>query len=122
MESNKALFFVYNAHSGMKHSIWDSIHKLLSPNTYECDLCKLTYGPFSENRRWKKFRSQSTIEMNFLHKDEYQKLFKSKFEKLYDLPVILFQDNYELSVLVGKKELGEMKDVKTLIDTVQSRL
>ena len=60
--------------------------------------------------------------MNFLHKDEYQKLFKSKFEKLYDLPVILFQDNYELSVLVGKEELSEMKDVKTLIDTVQSRL
>lgn len=122
MQKNKALILVYNANSGKTNSLIDSAHKLLSPKTYECKLCELTFGPIAENRKWKAFRKSSDIEMIFLHKDEYQKQFKSKFEKLYDLPVILHQDNYDLSLLLGKDELNEIEEVETLIEVIKSRL
>jgi hypothetical protein len=122
MPNNKALIFVYNANSGAKHTLLDSLHKVFSPKTYECNLCELTYGVISENRKWKAFRKNSDIEMTFLHKDEYQKKFKSKFEKLYDLPAVMYQDNYELSLLVGKDEINEITDVDVLIEKIKSRL
>ncbi|MBZ9627958.1 GTPase [Psychroflexus sp. CAK57W] len=122
MQKNKALIFVYNANSGVHNSLLDSVHKILSPKTYECNLCELTFGAISENRKWKAFRKKSDIEMVFLHKKEYQRKFKSKFEKLYDLPVILYQDNYDLSLLMGKDELNQIEKVETLIEKIKSRI
>lgn len=122
MQKNKALIFVYNANSGAKNALLDSAHKVLSPKTYECRLCELTFGLISENKKWKAFRKSSDIEMIFLHKDEYQKNFKSKFEQLYDLPVILHQDNYDLSLLMSKGELNQIEDVEVLIQKIKSRL
>lgn len=122
MEKNKALFLVYNANSGFDNALLDSAHKIFSPKTYDCRLCQLTFGVISENKKWKKFRQQSPIEMIFLHKDEYQEKFRSKFEKLYDLPVILHQDNYDLSVLMAKDELNQIEDIDTLIEKIKSRL
>lgn len=122
MVRNKSLIFVYNANAGFSNALLDSAHKVLNPNTYECKLCELTFGVISENKKWKAFRKQSDMEMIFLHKDEYQKKFKSKFEKLYDLPVVLFQDNYELSLVIGKDELNKIEDVELLIEKIKSRV
>ncbi|WP_127844370.1 GTPase [Psychroflexus aestuariivivens] len=119
---NKRLIFVYNADSGVKNSLLDSAHKFLKPETYECSLCQLTYGLFSENKKWKSFRKKSEIEFEFLHKDEYEKNFKSKFEALQPLPVILFQDNYDLDVFVSAEELNKMNDVSELIEKLQRRI
>ncbi|WP_273567857.1 hypothetical protein [Maribacter halichondriae] len=50
------LIFIYNADSGFRNAIIDGAHKILSPNTYECNLCELTFGAFTENKVWAKFR------------------------------------------------------------------
>ena len=36
----KSLLIVYNADSGFFNTIAASVHKLVSPQTYECALCK----------------------------------------------------------------------------------
>ena len=59
------LIFVYNATSGKAGSLLASAHKFFSPNTYECDLCSLTFGVFSENKKWKTFRKSTNFEMVF---------------------------------------------------------
>jgi len=41
------LIFVYNAESGTMNSAIDFAHKMLSPETYECNLCRITYGNFA---------------------------------------------------------------------------
>ena len=122
MPKNKALIFVYNANPGVENAFLDSIKKIFRPETYDCRLCQLTYGVISENRRWKAFKKESDIEMVFLHKDEYRRSFKSKFEDLYDLPVVLYQDNYDLSLMVSHKELDEIENVEELIQKIKSRL
>jgi hypothetical protein len=122
MQKNKALIFVYNANPGAGNAFLDSIQKVFSPKTYDCRLCQLTYGVIAENRTWKAFRKKSDVEMIFLHKDEYQKSFKSKFESLYELPVVLYQDNYDLSLMVSKDEFDQIDDVEELIYKIESRL
>ena len=41
------LIFVYRANSGPTSLALDFIHKIVSPKTYSCNLCNVTYGNFS---------------------------------------------------------------------------
>ncbi|NJM95354.1 MAG: GTPase, partial [Acaryochloridaceae cyanobacterium CSU_5_19] len=41
------LIFVYNANSGGINTALDIAHKLLSPSTYRCNLCRLTHDTFT---------------------------------------------------------------------------
>ena len=63
------LIFVYNADSGLMNTLMDIGHKAISPQTYECSLCGLTFGVLKEHKQWKQFRSESSIDMKFLHRD-----------------------------------------------------
>ena len=37
------IVFIYNAKSGTVNSLIDWAHKIVSPDTYECSLCSMTY-------------------------------------------------------------------------------
>ena len=49
------LLFVYNADSGPLNALLDFGHKIVSPGTYPCSLCRLTYGTFGMRREWREF-------------------------------------------------------------------
>ena len=70
------IIFVYNADSGFVSSLLDIGHKVISPDTYSCNLCKMTYGVIGEREEWKKYRESSKDEMEFLHKDEFENKYK----------------------------------------------
>ena len=56
MEKQKIekLIFIYNANSGKHNALLDTMHKIVSPNTYNCNLCDITFGLFTENKTWRK--------------------------------------------------------------------
>ncbi|MDP5100229.1 MAG: GTPase, partial [Nonlabens sp.] len=88
------LIFVYNANAGKINSLLDSAHKLISPGTYDCKLCELTYGVFKEDVDWIRFResvktTNPNLQLEFLHKDEFEKQYWSKWLPKYDFPIIL---------------------------------
>lgn len=114
-EENPKLIFVYNADSGFKNLVVDAAHKIFSPKTYPCKLCDLTYGKLGEKRVWKKYRKQAKAEMKFLHADEFEALYKSKFRPAFELPVVLIEEQYELDVLLSNRKLDEIKNVEELI-------
>jgi hypothetical protein len=118
-KGNTKLIFIYNADSGLKNAIKDSAHKILSPKTYQCKLCDLTYGPFKEKKKWKEFRKKSNIEMQFLHADEFEKLYKSKFRPSFALPVILLENQYDLEILISHKGLDQIDSVDSLIEKIK---
>ena len=120
-ESIKKLIFVYNADSGLRNLLIDGAHKIFSPATYECNLCDITYGAFTENSIWKKFRQESDLEMVFLHKDEFSKTYKSKFGHKFTFPIVLSETNQGLEVLVKTEELNGMADAKELIAMLHAR-
>ncbi len=118
---DQKLIFVYNANSGTRNAILDSMHKVFSPTTYACSLCDITYGLVSENKVWKKFREQSGRIMEFLHKDEFSQLYASKFGHKFEFPIVLLEGEKGLEVLISTSELNELKDAEDLITKVRQR-
>ncbi|MDX1463299.1 MAG: GTPase, partial [Marinirhabdus sp.] len=83
------LIFVYNAKAGRVNALLDTAHKVLQPETYPCALCQLTFGTLGEKAEWKVFRESSTTTMVFLHKDEFERQYKSKWLPKYEYPLVL---------------------------------
>lgn len=71
-EPRTSLLFVYNADSGLFNTFADIGHKMFSPSTYECALCALTHGYFSERKQWRAFVEQLDCSCDFLHRDEFK--------------------------------------------------
>jgi hypothetical protein len=71
--SHAELVFVYNADSGLFNTVADAAHKILSPSTYSCNLCKVTYGWFTERTQWRSFVESLKVPCSFLHRDELRR-------------------------------------------------
>lgn len=118
----RKLIFIYNANSGKKNALVDIAHKIISPNTYSCSLCDITFSVFKENKDWKKFRKASIIPMEFLHKDEFNKVFASKFNFKTNYPVVLAETDYNLEFFIATDELNTIENVADLMQLVEGRL
>lgn len=116
------LIFVYNANSGARNALMDSMHKVFSPSTYECKLCDITYGLVSENRTWKKFRRNSERKMVFLHKDEFAKQYASKFGHRFEFPIVLVEGKNGLELLISTEEINALKTSHGLIRLLKERI
>lgn len=107
------LIFVYNADSGLVNTLMDIGHKVISPQTYQCNLCALTFGLVSEHKKWKQFREESATEMEFLHRDE----FEQKYQQKFDYPLVLKQ-NGDLQIVISQAELNQIKTLDELVAKV----
>ncbi|MGC1516748.1 MAG: GTPase [Maribacter sp.] len=119
------LLFIYNANSDNGSQLLDFAHKMLSPATYDCNLCSLTFGRFTEKRQWKVFRKKLKSDghaLSFLHKDEFQNRYKSKFGHAFTFPIILMETDYDLEVLVSAESLDKMGTLEELIAKIQFSL
>ncbi|MDC8003194.1 GTPase [Aureisphaera galaxeae] len=114
------LIFVYNADSGFVDKLLDNVHKIVSPSTYDCNLCTITFGKFTEDDLWKSYRQSSDHEMKFLHKDEFLNTYRSKWLPKYDFPVVL-SENKELEVFIDATTLNEMNSSEELIEEISKR-
>jgi hypothetical protein len=110
------LIFVYNANGGLLNSLFDAGHKLLSPSTYACNLCALTYGALTERAEWKAFRVSSPHTFRFLHKDE----FESEFEGEFQYPIVL-KNGDEMETLVSTQEVEALGSLEDLIEMISVR-
>lgn len=115
------LVFVYNADSGRLNNYLDSLHKVVSPSTYDCNLCAITFGAFKENELWKAFRESSSHEMSFLHRDEFSKEFASESSEDLKLPVVYSEEEGKLETLIPKEELDTLDSAEALIETIMKR-
>lgn len=115
------LIFIYNANSGKMNGYMDALHKIVSPKTYDCNLCDITYGVFTENKAWKKFRTSSKISMEFLHLDEFKKQYASKFGSKFTFPIVLLENKGELELFIATEELNILKNAEELIALISKR-
>ena len=109
------LIFVYNADSGMMNTLLDIGQKIINPDTYTCNLCKLTFDTFKENAKWKKFREENSHEMEYLHKDE----FEEKYKVQYEYPLVLKEEEEGiLKEAVSKALLESFETLNELIASI----
>lgn len=113
------LIFIYNAKSGKRNALLDAGHKLFSPSTYPCSLCALTYDTFTENSIWKTFRENSNLDMDFLHKDEFESKFPS-VKVLY--PTVLKLEDHQLTTILTPEILDDIESVEDLIKRLKTTL
>lgn len=66
------LIFVYKADSGLFNVIKDLIHKNISPETYPCSLCAVTWDNLGMKREWRQFVQSLDRSVEFLHRDELE--------------------------------------------------
>ena len=135
----RQLIFVYNANSGKINSLLDSAHKIVSPNTYKCQLCDLTHGIFQENEDWARFResvikTNPDLKLEFLHIDEFEKKYWSKWLPKFTYPIILeksdevqdyndgFGTNSGLDIFMSTEELNGIDDIQELINSITKKL
>lgn len=115
MISEKTLVFVYNADSGLFNTLTDIAHKIFSPDTYECNLCAITYGNFGIRAEWQEFLETLHLPLEFLHRDEFEKRYKIKEPSL---PAIFIQSAGGLEPFIGSAEINSchsLDDLKILI-------
>src|SRR3989338_4153769 len=114
------IIFIYNAKSGLLAGLSDAVTKIVAPSQYECNLCKITYGPLSMKEEWAQFLATLPQEKVFLHKDELI----GQYEALnnYALPTIFLKHDNRFSLLVSKDKLNTLKSVMELKYVLKSAL
>jgi len=109
------LIFVYNADSGLFNSLTDFAHKIISPSTYDCQLCALTYGDFTMKKEWMEFIKNLPVDTEFVYKDQFAKRFKSQS---IQPPCIYFELDKSIQLLISAGEINSicnLADLKMLI-------
>lgn len=114
------LIFVYNADGGWLNAARDAVHKIVSPDTYPCSLCALTYGAVSMRREWRSFLDRLGLPVLFLYRDEFRRDLDSRD---IPLPAILLGDQSgDPRLLISAAELDALPDLAALIALVEARL
>jgi len=113
------LVFVYNADSGVFNTLSEIAHKLLSPATYQCNLCNLTHGYFSAREEWVNFLDDLNAEFEFLHRDEY---LKQGGDNDIKLPAIFVKDNDQLKVWIDSDVINKMHSTDELMEMIRAAL
>ncbi len=101
--SRRRLIFVYNADSGLFNTLTDAAHKLLSPQTYACNLCAITHTPITMRREWRRFLDDLRIPCTFLHRDEWRRLHPNRDVAL---PVVLCETDDGLTVCLDAERIN----------------
>lgn len=94
-------------------------HKVLSPETYQCNLCALTYSAFGMRKSWKQFLPTLGRPLEFLHADE--------LKRRYDisglpLPAIFEKEHEGLKLLVDAEAINTCRTMDDLKQLVRDRI
>jgi hypothetical protein len=113
------LIFVYNANAGLVAGMMDSLHKLVSPRTYACDLCAITYGLTRMNPTWKTWLKAQAFDAVFYHRPDFHAAYP---DVAVALPVILVDRAAQIETLVSADDFKTTSSVDELIALIEARL
>lgn len=113
------LLFVYNADSGFFNALMDSAHKVFSPDTYACSLCRFTHGITGMLLPWKNFLESLHLPLVFLHRDQFRREHPGAAPTL---PVILCEQRGRREVLISAEEINAAGGLEGLTALMRDRL
>lgn len=113
------LVFVYAVDGGAVSSIVNYMHKMVSPGTYRCNMCALTYGTFGTKQEWTKFVESLPHETVFLHRDELAERYPAVQDPL---PAVFVEQGGALSVVVDAAAMTRPRTLDELMATIRTRI
>ena len=114
-----ALIFVYNADSGLVNTLLDIGHKIVSPQTYACNLCAITHSTFKMRDEWKQFIAQLGCPVDFLHRDELARKYGIRDTPL---PAIFRRTETGLEEWIGQEAINRCRTLNELKHLIQEKL
>ena len=117
-EENLELIFIYNAKSGVVNELIDFAHKIVSPETYDCNLCAISYGAFSMKKKWSTYIETLPFKSTFTYKDKFSKNGYSNIK----FPSVFIQSNEKLDEIISATEINGIKNLDQLIDLLNQKL
>jgi len=113
------LVFVYNADSGFVNTLLDIGHKIVSPQTYTCNLCAITHSTFSMRDEWKQFVARLSMPVEFLHRDELGKKYGIRDVAL---PAVFLKNNGTLNAWITREEINRCDSLGDFERLVRAKL
>ena len=117
-ENEGELIFIYNAKSGIVNEFLDFAHKIVSPSTYNCNLCAISYGNFTMKKKWSDYISSLPVRSTFTYKDKVSEYGYNNIE----LPSIIFRNGSRSKVIISSEEINKLKKIDQLINILSDRL
>jgi len=117
-ENEIELIFIYNAKSGIVNEFLDFAHKIVSPSTYNCNLCAISYGNFTMKKKWSDYISSLPVRSTFTYKDKVSEYGYNNIE----LPSIIFRNGSRSKVIISSEEINKLKKIDQLINILSDRL
>ncbi len=114
-----SLIFVYNADSGLISAFADGISKIISPQTYQCRLCSLTFGTALMKTPWREFVDSLGVPVEFLHRDEFTEKYEYEDAKF---PSAYMKRGDRLSVFISQQDMDALESLNELMELVRTRL
>ena len=117
-QQNLELIFIYNAKSGVVNELVDVAHKIVSPETYDCNLCALSYGAFFMEKKWSTYIETLPIKSIFTFRDKFSK----KGGNNLKFPSVFLRNDVGLEEIITATEINEIKNLDQLIDLLNQKL
>ncbi len=114
------LDLVYNADAGIVAGLFDLAHKLVSPATYPCSLCGVTYGLFGMNRQWRDYLSSLAVPVAFFHRPDFLAAYPAFADE--PRPLVAHDDGGVLTIWLDAAALMSLTTVDALIAALQLRI
>lgn len=112
------LLFVYNADGDLGSRLIDAAHKVISPATYPCGLCAITYGPLGMRPAWQAFVDALPVPVAFLHREAFHARYGDR-----PLPAVLFEtDEGRLDEVVPASGLVAGPDPEADLERLMQRV
>jgi hypothetical protein len=119
LRNTDKLVFVYNADSGFFNLLADMAHKIVSPETYNCQLCMLTHGHVGMREQWKEYLESIDAKLEFLHRDEFLKKYG---QHTAALPALFLVRGGEAELFMSEAEINRCETLDALIVQLDNRL
>ena len=117
--SETKLVFIYNADSGLLNALKDGVVKIVSPSTYQCRLCALTFGTATMKSQWRRYINSLEMPVLFLHKNEFNEKYD---EPDAEFPSAYIEKNRKLDLFISMDEMNSNKTLEDLIKMVKDKL
>lgn len=118
--AGRRLVMVYNANAGILAGVMDSVHKIVSPATYDCRLSAVTHGLTSMKRDWRAFLEETGMELLIHHRPDFRQAFPQAAN--WPLPLVAVEQDGELTQLISAQDFAAIPDLPALVAVVRARL
>jgi len=120
--SDSSIVFIYNAKSGLINGIFDYVHKFVSPDTYSCSLCSLTYDNTGKKNDWADYLKSLPYEVIFAYKDNMHLFKYGLFSDQVMLPAVFVIFDDKKIEIISSNKMNQINSLDELIDLINLRL